>query len=179
MSKRNRRFPWMLLVAVIVLIAGLMLAPVANSLSAPSPEHNIQAVWRNASLADSFAFNTDVTQTTYPALSISNVGQSSRTEAMHIEGNLDRPNQTMLMSLWNGGGNVLSTQDALELRVKGTKTEGRVSGGEWQPMDNSIDAFAPSGDPLSFLSATRNVAQVKTCDQTICARHVELCRVFI
>lgn len=103
----------LLVVSVIAIIAGLFAHLTGVSASGVlSPARDIQTAWRNASLADSFAFNTDVTQTTYPALAISNVGQSSRTEAMHIEGDLDRSESDDVDESWNGGGHVLNTQDA-------------------------------------------------------------------
>ena len=123
------------LTAVLLLVCAL---PASSNLSA---ESQVQAAWRNANSADSFHFATDLAQTTYPAPALTNVGRSSRTDSMHIEGTFDRPNQTMLMSLWNGGGSVLNAQDALELRVVGDVAEGRVSGGEWEKVDQTTIRF--------------------------------------
>ncbi len=117
----------------------------------------MKAAWRNATESETFRFATDLAQTTYPALALTNVGRSSRTETMRMEGSYDRPQKLILMNLWSGGGNVLNPQDALELRVQGDQAEGRVTGGDWQPVDNVADAFAPSGDFLGFLAGARNI----------------------
>jgi hypothetical protein len=98
-------------------------------------------------------------QTTYPAPSLTNVGRSSRTDSMRIEGNVDRPSETILMSLWDGNGSLLNPGDALELRVVRGLAEGRVSGNDWQTMDNVADAFAPSGDMLGFLAGATNITR--------------------
>jgi hypothetical protein len=56
----------------------------------PSPEQTLRAAWRAASDADSFDFSTHVRQTTAPALSLANVGRSSRTDDVRVMGSRTR-----------------------------------------------------------------------------------------
>jgi hypothetical protein len=156
MHRTHRHFK---IVALLVSVSlGLLIHFVRETAaSVDSPKLQVQTAWRNANLADSFNFATDLAQTTYPAPSLTNVGRSSRTESMHIEGNVDRPSETILMSLWSGTGTVLNAGAALELRVVRGAAAGRVGNEDWQSIDNVADAFAPSGDMLGFLAGATNI----------------------
>ena len=97
-------------IGLVALLAVLLLAGTRPALDAASlsAEAQVQAAWRTANSADSFHFATDLAQTTYPAPALTNVGRSSRTEEMRIEGAFDRPNETMSMRLLQGGGSVIN-----------------------------------------------------------------------
>ncbi len=156
----SHRLPNKFLVAgLIAVIVGLFAHLSGVTASPASAEQQVKTAWHNANLAESFDFATDLAQTTYPAPALSNVGRSSRTDSMRIEGKVDRPSETIRMSLWSGNGHVLNAGDALELRVVRGAAEGRVSGGDWQAMDNVTNAFAPSGDMLGFLAGARNITR--------------------
>ena len=45
----------------------------------------------------------------------------------------------------------------MEIRIEDGKAQGRVPGGEWQPLDDVTDAFAPGGDVAAYLLAARHV----------------------
>jgi hypothetical protein len=103
--KRTRRTGyWMLLLAAIAVLIALGLAlPTAHVASEPSPDQVVQGAWQRARQVGVYRFVTELERTTYPASSLANVGRSSRTDTLHIEGQINLPERALLMSLWQGG----------------------------------------------------------------------------
>ncbi len=122
-----------------------------------SPEHEVQAAWRRAQQAGAYHYTTDIVQTTYPAPALVNVGRSSRKETLHIEGQTNLPEHTLLMTLWKEGGSLLNPRDGIEMRVEGDRAYGRAIGGTWEEMDDFSGAFAPGNDLMAYLAGAKNV----------------------
>lgn len=138
-------------------VAGLSVVKAADN---PNPMQAVQRAWRLAVQAGAYTFRTEVVQTTYPAPTLSNVGRSSRSESVYIEGQTDAAQRQFLMTLWNEGGNALNGQDGVEIRLDGDKTYGRTSGGEWQEMPDLAGAFAPGNDLMAYLAGIKDVVEV-------------------
>ncbi|MBN1890631.1 MAG: Ig-like domain-containing protein [Thermoflexales bacterium] len=83
---------------------------------------------------------------------------------MYIEGQTDRRADTLHMVLWSGDGRAGSRDGAVEIRVAGGKTQGRVGQADWQDMDDLSQTFAPGHDPLGFLAGAQDI--VKESSQT-------------
>jgi len=129
---------------------------------ASSPEREVQAAWQRAQQAGAYRFATRLVQTTYPAPALVNVGRSSRQETVYLEGDVDLPERTMLMSLWQGDSSVLDPRGAVQVRIQGDQAYGRSTDGEWQEMDNFAGSFAPGNDALAYLAGAKNVKREDT-----------------
>ncbi len=103
-------------------------------------------------------FTSDVTQKTIPVASIANVGRTSRTEQLRLEGQHDLHAQKLALTLWSQGGSVLNAASGISIRTEGGKTFTRRGNEAWQEADNMTDGFAPQGDFLGYLAAIRNVS---------------------
>jgi subtilisin-like proprotein convertase family protein len=145
--------------AVPILLAVLQERPQA----APSPEQVVQNAWQSATQAEGFSFVSQVAQTTFPAPLVTNAGRTSHTDALRIEGQVDRPQDRLRMVLWNGAAvaNPVAGQtnpsDGFEILVENGQAKGRLTGGEWQSLQDLNVAFTPASDALIFVKAARNV----------------------
>ncbi|MEZ4869224.1 MAG: RICIN domain-containing protein [Caldilineaceae bacterium] len=156
MSQPASRRIWLFIVVILVgaLLLGLTVAPPLAIASPPDP---ITAAWEQVRAAGSYQFDADVTQLTVPVAKVTNVGRTSRTEQLHLEGQTDLRAQSLQMHLWSDGGSVLQTESGVAVKVENGKTQVRVVGGEWRATDGFADALAPQGDFLAYLQAVRNV----------------------
>jgi hypothetical protein len=143
-SVNSSRFVLALSLTALIVVGLFWLLPTGAE---PGPEQELRAAWSAASAADSFDFETNLEQTTYPAPSLANVGRSSRTDSLRVSGAMDRPAREMRMTLAKDA--LAGPGQALEMRVRDGVAEGRVSGGAWQRVDDASNAFAPGGDMLS------------------------------
>ncbi len=130
--------------------------------TASSPERAVQAAWQRAQQAGAYHFTTRIVQTTHLAPTIANVGKSSRVETILLEGEADLPAQTLLMRLWQDGGQVADASDGTEIRIEGDLAYGRAVGGEWQEIDNFSGGFAPGNDLMAYLVGAKNVQEIGT-----------------
>jgi len=144
--------------ALLILIAGGLSA--AHAADAPDPTQAVQDAWARAAQSGVYHFRTEIVQTTYPAPMLANVGRSSRTDNVYIEGQTDARTRQFLMTLWDGGGNALNGQDAIEIRMDGEKTYGRAGGDEWQEIPDFAGAFAPGSDLMAYLAGVKDVVEV-------------------
>ena len=117
----------------------------------------VTVAWQKVKAAGSYHFTSDVLQKTIPVASLTNVGRSSHTDALHLEGQNDLRNQALELTLWNQGGSVLNAASGVSMRTEKGKTFTRRGNEAWQETDNQTDAFAPQGDFLGYLAAIRNV----------------------
>ena len=150
----SSRFVLALSLTALAVVALFWLLPTGAE---PGPEQELRAAWSAASAADSFEFETNLEQTTYPAPSLANVGRSSRTDSLRVSGAMDRQAREMRMTLAKDA--LAGPGQALEMRVRDGVAEGRVSGGAWQRVDDASNAFAPGGDMLSYIDAAVNVTR--------------------
>ncbi len=146
----------------IILSLILVFNTSSQAAPAPSPAQELQNAWRRAQEAGAYHFATEIVQTTYPAPALVNVGRSSRQDTLHIEGQTNVPDRTLVMTLWKGGGSVLTRRDGVEVRVEGDRAYGRPIGGTWQEIDDFTDAFAPDSDLLAYLAGATNVRELGT-----------------
>ncbi len=160
--KRSHRYARLLLAISIVLLTVLFVAAplVSQATPTPSAEQTVQRAWQRAQEIGVYHFGTEIAQTVYPAPALVNVGRSSRQSTLHLEGQTNLPERQLDMTLWNGGGNALNAQDAVEIHIQGDSAQGRVSGGDWVKIDDFSDAFAPGKDLMAYLAGARNVREI-------------------
>jgi hypothetical protein len=148
----NRRFVWL----TIILIAIASVLSLASSIGMPvvKPDLLSEALQR-ARLAGSYKFTCDVTQVKLPAISTSNIGRSSQTQQIHMEGQTDLASQTMQMRLWNNQGSVMDPSSGVAIKVENGKTYIQQRTGPWHEQAGLTDRFAPQGDFFAYLTAMR------------------------
>ena len=149
------------LLAGLLLAAGLLslfwwpgVTSAATNLTAPNP---VTAAWEKARAAGSYAFTSNITQVTVPVASVTNVGRSSRTEELYLEGQSNLRENQMEMRIWSQGGNILQESGSVAVKVEQGRSFIRHGAGEWQPSDNFTDGIAPQGDFMAYLAAMRGV----------------------
>ncbi|MFN8445073.1 MAG: LamG-like jellyroll fold domain-containing protein, partial [Caldilineaceae bacterium] len=153
---RQRNFLITLAILLAVGLAATIWWPRSSS-AAPWSSDPVTAAWQQAKASGSYDFDADMTQVTIPNATVTNVGRSSRTEQIHMEGQNNLAAKTLAMRIYSEGGSVLSQSGALEVKVDNGKTLVRKGEGNWQEEPGfSADSLAPSGDFMNFLAATRD-----------------------
>ncbi|MCK5070942.1 MAG: hypothetical protein KAR01_10385, partial [Desulfocapsa sp.] len=146
--------------AVLLFLASQPTSPVAAVISPPSAEKEINDAWHKAQNIGVYHYNTTILQTSWPTENLANAGRSSTQQRFYLEGETSRPDDMMRMKLWSGDGNVQQGQGAIEIKIQGEQSYGRVSDTqEWEEIDNITDIFAPDNDHLTYLTAAENVVQ--------------------
>lgn len=148
-------------------------SPVANI----SPEKIVQRAWLLAQQSGAYGFNTEIVQTIHPAPSLANVGSSSRVEQVYLQGQVNLPQETLQMALYQNGGSLLNPADGVEIRVEAERAFGRqlvaaplhptdpifavidsvAAQPGWEEIEDFSGAFAPGGDLMAFLAGAKNV----------------------
>ena len=123
-----------------------------------SPRDRVMAAWDQAREAGAYDFSADILQKTIPLPSPTNVGRTSKTERLHLEGHTNLPGRTMQLTLWTEGGNILDAHSGLEVKVEDERVLARQGSGDWQEINNFTGLFAPDGDFMAFLSAAKEIA---------------------
>lgn len=151
-----RRRHWLLGVIALVSSAliGMALHPAWTRAAAPDP---VTAAWQRARIAGNYRFTSDLTQVTLPLATIGNVGRTSRTDQLYLEGQNDLRSHQMVFSLWGDGGSVLQPESGVSVRMENGKTYARRGAGEWEIVDDMTGAIAPQGDFMNFLAAVKDV----------------------
>jgi hypothetical protein len=165
-----RRIPVLNLILLVgallfITMVGVRLADASNPLTSDSNE--VRAAWQQAERIGEYEYRSDVTQTTTPMLTLANVGRAPTTERVYVEGTVDRGEDEMQLKMWSEDGTVIQGAGAIELKVEDGQAQGRVNGGEWQPVEGATDIFAPGQDPLGFLHAARDVNELGTETRTL------------
>ena len=143
------------LLFVIGLVTALWWPTVSNA--APWSSDPVTAAWQKAKASGSYDFDADMTQVTIPNATVTNVGRSSRTEQIHLEGQNNLTAKSMMMRIYSEGGSLLDQSGALQVKVENGKTLVRKGEGNWQEEPAfSADSLAPAGDFMSFLAATHD-----------------------
>jgi hypothetical protein len=151
----QRRWWWIGLALGLLILIGLQQHR-ANA-QAGNP---VLAAWQAAQQRGSYAFSSDVTQTTTPLATIQNVGRKSRTSELHLDGQSDLRKASLALRLWSGAGGGSATDGALQVEFADGKTRVRQSGGVWQEEGDLLGSMAPNGDFLSFLAGLREVKEL-------------------
>ena len=113
-----RRLPLWAAITLLTIAALLGLSATAAA-HQPDP---LAAALQRAPRRGPYAFSTDITQITVPASKVTNVGRTSTTSQMHLEGETNLRDQAMQMRLWMQGGSVADPASAVAVKVEGGKT---------------------------------------------------------
>jgi hypothetical protein len=152
---RQARAGRVLLLAALVLLA-IFGSGVVQAQFQPGEQRLLDA-WKLAEQAGVYRFTSQVTQRTIPAPRLANVGRAVTTKHLTVQGEIDRRADTLALSLWDKQATAFDPASALEIRIEAGAAQGRVPGGEWQPLDDVADSFAPGGDVAAYLLAARHV----------------------
>ncbi|MGD9100839.1 MAG: hypothetical protein PVF45_10205, partial [Anaerolineae bacterium] len=144
------------LIILSLLVLMLLIYPAARTSAQSS---GVQAAWERAQQAGAYDFGADITQTTLPLPTVTNIGRTSLQDKMRLEGETNLPERTMHLRLWSQGGSVLQAESSAELRVEGERAFMRKGAEEWEEVENFTSGFAPQGDLTAFLSAARDVVE--------------------
>ncbi len=117
----------------------------------------VTAAWEKARAAGSYQFTSDVTQVTLPVASLTNIGRTSRTDKLYLEGQNDLLDAKMELTLWSEGGSVLQAESGLSIRTEAGKTFARRGSSEWEEIEDFTGTLAPQGDFLAYLAAIKDV----------------------
>ncbi|MCP4542733.1 MAG: hypothetical protein GY832_36890 [Chloroflexi bacterium] len=158
---KNSRFlhPFNLLCAVLCLLTLALYAYPTATISAQERDDvaAITEAWERARATGSYRYTADLVQTTIPKPLVTNVGQTSHRNEVHLEGESDLSDHTMHMRLWANGGNVDDAATGAEIRIEGDRAYARQGTDEWEEIDNFTGLFAPEGDFMAFLSAAKDI----------------------
>ena len=129
--------------------------------SSEDPTRAVRRAWELARQVGTYRFGTELVQTSFPALTLSNVGNGPQQDELHLEGAVNLPAQSMEVQFWQGAGNVLTQGNGSEARIEDGKAFVRPAGGSWEEVTGAAadfsSSFAPGADPLAFLAGMKNV----------------------
>ena len=128
--------------------------------SAGTPPAAVRRAWQRAKDVGVYHFATELTQTTYPAPAVANIGRSPLVDELHLEGDMDLPQESVYMSLWQDG-NVTGAPKA-EMRVENGRGYLRQPDGSWQEELDAATGLGAGADPLAYLSSIKNVVELGT-----------------
>ena len=152
-------------IVIIGAVIGVVVMPKLIQANTVPPDP-VAAAWVRARNSGGYRFDGDVVQVTLPSAIPANVGRSSRTNEIHLEGHTDLLKSGLEMQLWSQGGSVagsaaqtdVGNSGAIGIKVANGKTFIRQASGEWKEDSSvSMDGIAPQGDFMNFLQAVRNV----------------------
>jgi len=178
-NQRGWRWVWKSLALLGLFVAGLWLyrpwlgAPRVFGADGGAAAQVAQA-WTNVRNSTHYNFSADVTMTTIPLASASNIGRFSKTDSLYLEGSNNLVDETMQMALWGGGVSVADRAGAYQIRIADGQAQTRVGDGDWQASNESAIAFAPEGDFLAFVELAKHVVpapeQRPAADDAVCSR---------
>src|SRR5687768_4332430 len=118
-SLRRRGLSFVVVMLASIGALGLSAAGSVIDVVQPDP---VAAAWRQARTAGSYRFTSDIVQVTIPRSAISNVGRTSQTDQLHLEGHTNLRQQSLELQLWTDGGSVAQAGSGLGVRVANGKT---------------------------------------------------------
>ncbi len=155
MSKRTP-LRWIIIPFGILLL--LALAP--QWLHATGPEQDeLQTIWQRVRRAGAYEFSADLTQTFMPLPTVKNAGRESKEHRVYLEGETDPAAESLLLTMWSGGGSVLLPETGLQVKVQEGTAHARQGAQPWAPIDDFSGMFAPGGDFMAYLAAADNVVR--------------------
>ncbi len=122
-----------------------------------SAKDRLERAWNLARDSGSYRFTATVRQQTVPQASPANVGRQSRQDQLYLDGRTNLEASQLEMTLWQQGGTILDPDTGVQVRIEGDQAYTRQGQGDWQPIADFTGLFAPGGDFLTYLAATRNV----------------------
>ncbi len=154
--KNNTQLRFLLIALGIFLL--LALGP--RWLQASQPEEDeLQEVWQRVRQAGAYAFNADLTQTLTPLPTVKNAGRDSKESRIYLEGQTDLVEETLSLTMWSGGGSVLSPETGMQMKVKDGKAFARQGDQPWESIEDFSGTIAPGGDFLAYVAAAENVVK--------------------
>ncbi len=154
---RKKRAAFWFILPFLVLFTLLFLLQVARAQGTAADE--LQAVWQHVRESGAFHFSVDLTQTVRPRPTLHRPVISSRETRLYMEGETDQEAEFLEMTLWKGGGSVMSPESGIQIKIEDGRTYGRHAGSPWQEIDDFSGLFAPNGDFMAFLAAAGNVVR--------------------
>ncbi len=153
--KRSHSLSWLFVALCLFTMALFAYPTVATS----TERSGIEAAWQRAREAGSYHFTADIRQTVAPQPTVLNVGRASKEEALHLEGETNLPDRQLHLTLWSQGGSVLDPGSGVEVRVDGDHAYARQGLRDWEEINDFTGLFAPQGDFMAYLAATRDVVK--------------------
>ncbi len=120
-GNKNNASRWYALLALVGLLT-MLLWPTAAAAVPLSDEQELKQAWEYAAEMGVYRYRTNAIQTTHPTLMLVNVGRSSSTKRMTVAGTMDRPNDTMQLTM-----NGLRGRQTVELKVEQGVSYGRLN----------------------------------------------------
>ncbi|MCP4164656.1 MAG: LamG domain-containing protein [Chloroflexi bacterium] len=153
-----------LLIALFILTAllgslGAQTLLQATSDGADDATLAVEQAWQRVQERGSYSFSSDIVQTAIPEATLANIGRSSSSERLRLEGETNLREESMDLTLWSegGGGSMLVPASGLQVQVADGETRVRRGNGAWEKQDGLVDGYAPQGDFLAYLTAMRDV----------------------
>ena len=133
----------------------------------PDAERAVREAWQRAREAGVYDFATHLSQVTYPARALANVGRGPSRAELHLEGEIDQPARTLAFRMWQPGtaeagvsSPAKTSGSDAEARIEGDRAYVRPAGGDWKEVEDFSASFAPDNDPLAFLAGMVNVREM-------------------
>jgi len=143
------------LIALFLLLIAARLYPVVN----PDP---IRAAWQRALSTGTYRFEATATIVTDPVTSPVNAGRPPESQEIYLQGKANLPEETTELRLWTQGGNVMTGEGSVTMRITAGQTLLRQGEGAWEEYSGLGDLYAPGGDALGYLNAARDVQLLGT-----------------
>ncbi len=138
------------LIALLLMLIGARMYPVVN----PDP---IRAAWQRALSSGAYRFDATTTILSDPVNSPINAGRPPERQEIYLQGATSAAEATTELRLWTQGGNVVTGEGSVTMRISAGRTLVRQGEGEWEEYDGLGDLYAPGGDALGYLNAARDV----------------------
>ncbi|MEM7334889.1 MAG: LamG-like jellyroll fold domain-containing protein, partial [Chloroflexota bacterium] len=153
---KYRRYPRI----VFFLIFSTLFFTTLNYLSASgsqTAEERVFAAWYKAQDIGEYTYDARIEQVSRPLPMLINVGLSSHTERILVQGQVDLDDKLLDLKMWNSGGSVLNESQAVEIQIRDGETKGRVGDSDWEEVDDISSLYIPGRDALGILYAAVNI----------------------
>lgn len=151
-SRKGSRRVW--LVPSLLLMGMVLLTLLVRGVVFPASETPVVRAWDIAQTYGNYQYRSTVIQTTHPTEKVINAGASSKTAHLMIEGDVDRFNEVLNLTITG----YPDKRRPVQIQVKGNQAQGRVGTQDWQPLDSPEQIFNTNNDPLGFLQAIDSIA---------------------
>ncbi|MFM2032009.1 MAG: hypothetical protein RLZZ297_774, partial [Chloroflexota bacterium] len=147
---RQRRTVLMVLNS-IVLLAVVSVGLLTAMQHVVSPAERVTTAWQLARLSGSYAFRSEITQTTPLEPRLSNAGRHSTVAHYLVSGSVDESNQRVVLRIENAD----NTAPPLEIQRDHRKTYTRQPDGTWRELPNAQDVTMT--DSLAYLAGVEHI----------------------
>jgi hypothetical protein len=144
---------------LILLAAALFAVPWLRTTASTPAQQAVMEAQRRWDDVAFYRFSATLDQERFPTPGVTTVGQSGSRQRFYVSGQAWPAEQKMEASIWAQGGDVLTGQGKIDLRIENGHTWMRV-GDEWQEMNDFSTTFAPNGDWLAFLDAAQEAVEM-------------------